>query len=103
MAFLLRQGKGKGIALYTRCEDVLLAKAELLLLKERTKKDSRYDGKPIYGVFDVDPTFSISEFKKAYRGDSVGYRRLMELRQVILTEGWKYPEIQVTGGEVNDD
>lgn len=94
MPYLLRQGKGKGVALYTRCEDVLLAKAELLLLKERIEKDSRYDGKPICGFLDVDATFSISEFKKGYRGDSAGYRRLMELRQVILANGWNYPEIK---------
>lgn len=93
MPYLLREGNGKGIALYTRCEDVLLAKAELLLLKERLEKDSHYDGKPIYGFLDVDPHFSISEFKRVYRGDSAGYRRLMELRQLILTNGWSYPEV----------
>lgn len=95
MPYLLREGKGKGIALYTRCEDVLLAKAELLLLKERFEKDSRYDGKPIYGFLDVDQHFSISEFKRGYRGDSASYRRLMELRQLILTDGWSYPEVSV--------
>lgn len=95
MAYLLREGKGKGIALYTRCEDVLLAKAELLLLKERIERDTRYDGKPIYGVLDVDPSLSISEFKKSYRGDSAGYRRLMELRQLILTNGWSYLEVSI--------
>lgn len=94
MPYLLRQGKGKALAVYTRCEDVLLAKAELLLLKERTERDSRFDGRPIYGFFDVDPTFSISQFKKGYRGDSASYRRVMELRQIILTNGWNYPEIK---------
>lgn len=92
MPYLLREGKGKGIALYTRCEDVLLAKAELLLLKERVEKDHQYDGKPIYGILDVDPSFSLSEFKRSYRGDYVSYRRLMELRQTILTDGWSYPD-----------
>ena len=92
MHYLLREGKGKGIAIYTRCEDVLMAKAELLLVKERIEKDSQYDGKPLYGYLDVDPSLSISEFKRGYRGDSAGYRRLMELRQLILTDGWNYPE-----------
>ena len=95
MAYLLREGKGKGVAVYTRCEDVLLAKAELLLLKERLEKDSQYDGKPIYGFLDVDQKPSISEFKRSYRGNSADYRRLMELRQLIITDGWSYPEVSV--------
>ncbi len=95
MPYLLREGEGKGVALYTRCEDVLLAKAELLFLKERLEKDSRYDGKPIYGFLDVDQRLSISEFKRGYRGDSASYRRLMEFRQLILTDGWSYPEVSV--------
>lgn len=99
MPYLLREGKGKGLALYTRCEDVLLAKAELLLLKERFEQDSRWDGKPIYGFLDVDPSFTISEFKKGYRGDSASYRRLMELRQIILNGGWNYQEIEITRGK----
>lgn len=97
MAYLLREGKGKGIAIYTRCEDVLLAKAELLLVKEQIEKDSQYDGKPIYGYLDVDPSYTISEFKKSYRGNYVGYRRLIELRQIIITDGWSYPEVKLDG------
>ena len=95
MPYLLRAGAGKGIAIYTRCEDVLLAEAELLVLKEDVEKNSQYDGKPIYGYIDVDNTLTISEFKESYRGDYVRYRRLMDFRKMLLTEGWNYPTIEL--------
>lgn len=89
MGYLLREGAGKGVALYTRCEDELLCKAELLLLLEKLPAD----GRPVYGFLDVDPTFTISEFKRAYRDNYSDYRRLMELRQQIAKEGWNYSKV----------
>jgi hypothetical protein len=38
-AYILWSGKHPGMALYTRCEDELLCRAELLLLLETTKQD----------------------------------------------------------------
>ncbi len=90
--YLLQTGEGKGIALYTRCEDELLAKAELLLLAEKARQDS--PGVPIFGYCDVDPSFTISEFKKTYRGHPADYRKLMAHRQSIIQNGWAYFEIE---------
>ena len=92
MAYLLREGEGKGVALYSRCEDVLLAQAELLSLVDQIPNEN--EGKPVYGYLDVDPTFSISHFKRAYRGRSADYRRLMAKRDEILRNVWIYSMVE---------
>ena len=45
MPYLLREGEGKGVALYSRCEDVLLAQAELLALVDQIPNEHK--GKPV--------------------------------------------------------
>ena len=92
MPYLLREGEGKGVALYSCCEDVLLAQAELLALVDQIPKE--HEGKPVYGYLDVDPSLSISHFKRAYRGRSADYRRLMAKRDEILRNGWTYPMVE---------
>ena len=93
MPYLMREGEGKGVALYTRCEDVLLAQAELLLLVDQLPKE--HEGKPVYGYLDVDPSFTISYFKSAYRGRATVYRKLMAKREEIIRNGWKYPMVDL--------
>ena len=92
MPYLLREGEGKGVALYSRCEDVLLAQAELLSLVDQIPNEHK--DKPVYGYLDVDPSFSISHFKRAYRGRAADYRRLMAKRDEILRNGWTYPMVE---------
>ena len=92
MPYLLREGEGKGVALYSRCEDVLLAQAELLSLVDQIPHE--HEGKPVYGYLDVDPSFSISHFKRAYRGRSADYRKLVDRREEILRNGWIYPMVE---------
>lgn len=92
MPYLMREGDlgGKSIALYTRCEDELLAKAELVLLADETA--AQHPHAKILGYLDVDPSFTIAQFKRGYRGDHGRYRRLMMARDRIIEQGWQYPE-----------
>jgi hypothetical protein len=64
MAYLMREGKGKGCALYTRCASEEHCKAELLLLLEKVPSD----GKPVVGYYDVDPTLPVEKFMESYQG-----------------------------------
>ena len=88
--YVMRDGQpgATRVALYTRCEDELLAKAELVLLMEEAER--REPGCRVVGYLDVDPTFTIAEFKRSYRGDHVRYRRLMQARARIIADGWPY-------------
>ena len=88
MKYLLVSGTGTPLRVHSRCEDELLAKAELLLFAEDASKS--YPGRPVVGSFDVEPGISIGELKRAYRYDHAGYRRLLEYRGRILQEGWTY-------------
>lgn len=92
MPYLMREGAlgGKTIALYTRCEDELLAKAELVLLAEETAAEHPHAR--ILGYIDVDPSFTMTQFKQGYRGDYKRYRRLKAARDRIIVTGWRYPE-----------
>lgn len=92
MAYLLRDGdeNQKAVALYSRCEDELLAKAELLTLLDAVP--SHHNSQAVIGFYDVDPTFSIEEFKAGYRNQGTRYRKLMEKRQWILKNGWPFSE-----------
>ncbi len=79
----------KAIALYTRCEDELLAKAELVCLTDQAL--AKYPGRTVWGYIDVDPTFTIAEFMAAYRRPR--YKtRLYAARDAIIANGWTYPE-----------
>lgn len=92
MPYLLREGQGKAVALYSRCEDELLCRAELLLLLE--KLGPEHAGKPVLGYYDVDPSFTIEEFKRGYRGNYRDHRRLMEFRAKVISEGWPYKLVE---------
>jgi len=87
-AYVLREGKGKIVALYTRCEDELLCRAELLTLLEKVSVD--YEGQPVWGYYDVDPSFTISEFKRSYRDHPSDYRKLMANRAKVIRQGWPF-------------
>ena len=91
-AYLLRPGTTPGVALYTRCEDELLCRAELLALLEQASRNSTND-RQVLGYYDVDPTYTIARFKRGYRGRARDYQRLMALRSRIISEGWPFPEL----------
>ena len=90
MQFILVPGEGAPLWVHSRCEDELLAKAELLLFADDAAQ--AYPGRPVIGSCEVEPALSIPELKRAYRYDHAGYRRLMEHRRRILQEGWPYPQ-----------
>ncbi len=89
MEYLLIPGDGPPLRVHSRCEDELLAKAELLLFAEDASVS--YPGRPVVGSYDVEPRLTIANLKRAYRYDHAGYRRLLEFRQRVLKQGWTYP------------
>jgi hypothetical protein len=72
MAFIMRQGEGKGSALYTRCADEQYCQAELLLLLDKAPPG------PVVGFYDVDPSFPVNRFLKSYRGREDEINRALE-------------------------
>ena len=90
--YLLRPGTTPGVALYTCCEDELLCRAELLVLLEKTNRNSP-QGQQVRGYYAVDPTYTIARFKRGYRGRAGDYQRLMAMRSRIIAEGWPFPEL----------
>jgi len=90
MRYLLVEGEGPPVFLHSRCEDALLAKAELLAFAADAAR--MYPGQLIVGSYDVEPEISIDDLKRAYRYDHPGYRRVLAYRQQILREGWPYPQ-----------
>jgi len=105
--YVLAEGEGKPIAIYSRCEDPLLARAELLLTMDEAR-EGRLRGEamirraagheasslnlrraPIWGFYDVDQTFGIEEFLDAYReGDKLA--RLLGKLAWLRANGWKF-------------
>ena len=51
----------------------------------------------MHGYLDVDPSFSISHFKRAYRGRSADHHKLMAKRDEILMNGWIFPMVEPDG------
>ncbi len=90
MRYLLLAGEEPPLFVHARCEDELLAKAELLLFAEEAAQ--AWPGRAIVGSYDVTPGISIGDLKRAYRQDAAGYNRLLAHRQRILRQGWLYPE-----------
>jgi len=91
--YILREGRKPGVALYTRCEDPLFARAELLLTMDKVKPGDRH--KVCFGLYDDDPTFTVEEFLKAYVGDRKLEALLEKLKQLRLN-GWKYKREQLS-------
>ncbi len=89
MAFLLKQGEGRAVALYSRCADEVYCQAELLLLLQRTPP-----GAKVVGFYDVDKEFHVGLFMKAYKG------RENEINQMVETvrrEGFNFDETNFQG------
>jgi hypothetical protein len=72
MAFVMRQGEGKGLALYSRCADETYCQAELLLLLDKAPPG------PVVGYYDVDPSFPVSTFLRSYQGREEEINRALE-------------------------
>jgi len=90
MRYLLIPGQGAPLFVHSRCEDELLAKAELLLFAQDAAH--AYPGRPVVGSYDVEPGISIGDLKRAYRHDPESYQRLLQHRRQILVQGWTYRE-----------
>jgi len=85
--YILREGDKPGIAIYTRCEDPLFARAELLVTMDRMHSQDR--NKICFGFYDDDPTFTIEEFLLPYVKERRMHILLEKIRQ-LRANGWKY-------------
>lgn len=83
--YLLREGQGKPVALYTRCEDPLFCRAELLVLVINAAK--RWPGVPLVGVYDIDLTYGVEEILKSHQRTI--WQLLKALRD-LRSSGWKF-------------
>ena len=92
-AYVLRQGQGKAIVIYSRCEEEELCRAELLAMPDDVngRVPKRLAGGPVHGYYDVDPTYTRSEFLKPYRNDPARRKKLMDARKTIASGGWNFP------------
>jgi hypothetical protein len=90
MQYILIPGAGPPLRVHSRCEDELLAKAELLLFAEDAQL--QFPGRLVVGTYEVEPRLTIGELKRAYRYDRPGYNRLLRFRGQILSQGWTYPQ-----------
>jgi hypothetical protein len=72
MAFVMRQGEGRGSVLYSRCADEKYCQAELLLLLDKAPPG------PVIGFYDVDPSFPVSTFLRSYKGREDEINRALE-------------------------
>jgi hypothetical protein len=81
-AYLLREGEGKAIAIYSRSEDEALCRAELSAMlgdiNARVPKNMLWG--PVHGYYDVDPTYTHRGFLRLYRKDPERRRKLMDTR-----------------------
>ncbi len=102
--YILTEGDGKAVAVYSRCEDPLLARAELLLTVDEMRKggfskEAVVRGRDVasvdlrralvYGFYDTDLTFTIEEFLDAYRQRD-RFARLLDKLVWLRKNGWKF-------------
>lgn len=102
--YILAEGEGKAAAVYSRCEDPLLARAELLLAVDEMRgaglsKEAVVRGRdiasldlrraPVYGFYDTDLTFTIEEFLDAYR-QREKFGRLLDKLVWLRKNGWRF-------------
>jgi hypothetical protein len=98
-AVVLRGGdKTQKLAIiYTRCVDELYAKAELLkVLDDVNQRLSIPINKIVIGIYDIDPTFSVAEFKRGYHdrpGDRATLRRHYNALRRDPQAAWPFLEV----------
>jgi hypothetical protein len=85
--YILKVGGKPAVAIYTRCEDPLFSRAELLLTMNAMKPEQC--GKACLGYYDDDPTFTVEEFLRGYVEDKRMPALLNKLKE-IRQNGWKY-------------
>ncbi len=89
MAFLLRNGPGKAVALYSRCADEVYCQAELLLLLARTPADTK-----VLGFYDVDKHFPVKKFMESYT-KSKREDEINRMVQQVREQGFNFEEVDV--------
>jgi len=86
MSYVLHDGKGKKVALYSSCTDITYAQAEILLMAEQTKKDHP-DGF-ILGFVDNKLQMTVERFLEAHKLYPEGLKKLESYRSQIKERGF---------------
>ena len=91
-AYLLREGKGKAVVIYSRCEDESLCRAELLVMlgEVDVRVPANLARGPVHGYYDVDPTYTREAFLRPYKESPERYAKLMEAKKTIAENGWDF-------------
>lgn len=87
MPYILQDGKGKKIGLYTSCVDITYAQAEVLLMAEKAKRD--YPDAFIVGFADSQVQMTVARFLEAIKPHPADLKRVEELRTEIKTKGFQ--------------
>jgi hypothetical protein len=77
----------KALALYSRCADESLCRAELILLAEEANK--RFPGREVIGFYDVDQRITSQRMCRQYDERPGDKERLMELAKTVMQD-WPY-------------
>jgi hypothetical protein len=95
-AYLLRQGQGKAIVIYSRCEDEELCRAELLAMLDDVdgRVPKHLAGGPVHGYYDVDPAYTRAEFMKPYAKDPARRKKLMDAGKSVASGSWNFPVLE---------
>lgn len=86
MAYLLNDGKGQEVAIYSSCSDITYAQAELLLLTEKLKKENPEFR--IVGELDQSKTFGVRSFLEAYASTPEDLKKLQDYQAEIKAKGF---------------
>src|SRR4029077_11091438 len=85
MPYVLADGRGQKIGLYTTCLDISYAQAELLLMAERAKLD--YPNAFIVGFADSQLQITVERFLEPHKKYPEAIAKLEELRAKIQAKG----------------
>lgn len=100
---VLLNGREPGIAIYSSCNDVTYAQAEVLLQAENAQKSPESKGQKMLGYYDEVDDLPVIQFLNSYSDKIPDLHRLNEIRALILQKGWRPAIEEVLGsGQQNE-
>lgn len=97
MPFVMSDGKGQKIAIYSSCVDISYAQAEVLLMVEEIKKT--HSDPFIVAFFDQMKAISVPRFLSAFEGSPSSRKRLEELQAEVKAKGFSFFAIKPFQGD----
>lgn len=85
MPYVLLDGKGKKVGLYSSCADVIYAQAEILLMAEKVKLD--YPDAFVVGFADSQVQMTVEHFLEPHKKFPEDLQKLEEFRSEIKAKG----------------